>query len=382
MTEADLGPEPSKARTPIDLGLNIAVVLLVVIVLGVGGYFGYTVYRDSQAEFTSSATGRLVVVLQQGVRKSPNDSALRIRLGEALGAMGKYQDAIEQFNAALKIDPKHTGALLDLGMVAMLSNNNNAAQGYFEKVISLTDGGTYASTDKIREQAFFNLGQIALSQKRYAEAAGYFKGALVIRRDASDSYYQLAKAYQGLGDVNSAIQQLEIALQFDPGFAEAHYYLGTLYKINKDDVNAAYHFKKAVEYAPTADQPAQALAAYGTADSWLAKSRTNASSGNITLAITDAQVARILDPKSFDAAQYDASLLIQQGDIKGALAASIAAGKIKPSDAAMQTQIQKLTRQVAAADKATKAAKKKVAKKAVVKKATTAASATTAPVKK
>ncbi|MDR3685786.1 MAG: tetratricopeptide repeat protein [Coriobacteriia bacterium] len=358
MTEADLGTGPSKARPPVDLSLNIALAALLILVIGVAGYFGYSVYRDRQNEFNSSATGRLVAVLDQAVRKSPNDAAIRIRLGEALGAMGRNQEAIEQFNAALKIDPKHTGALLDLGMVAMLTNNNNAAEGYFKKVISLTDGNQYSALDKIREQAFYNLGTLALADKQYAEAAGYLKGALVITGDASDTYYQLAKAYQGLGDIDSAIRQVEIALQFDPGFAEAHYYAGQLYKLNHDDVNAAYHFKKAADLAPGADQPQQALEQYGTADSWVAKARTAQSAGQLALAVKYVQVARVLDPNSFDAAKLDAALLIQQGDLAGALPVSVAAGKLNPTDAAMQAQIKSLERQV----EAVKPAKKRVAK--------------------
>jgi tetratricopeptide (TPR) repeat protein len=369
MTEADLGSGPTKARRPIDFSLNIVLVVLLVGLIGVAAYFGYTVYVDQQMEFNSSATGRLATVLEQAVRKAPNDATIRIRYGEALGAMGKYQQAIEQFNAALKIDPKHTGAYLDLGMVAMLTKNDAAAERYFQKVISLSDANQYSALDKIREQAFYNLGLLTLEQKRYAEAAGFFKGALAIRRDASDTYYQLAKAYQALGDVDAAIRQLEIAIQFDPGFAEAHYYLGELYKIKKDDVNAAYHFKKAVELAPGADQPQQALDAYGTAADWVAKANTAAAAGNLSEAITDMQVARVLDPNNFDAAKLHAALLIKSGDIKGALDVSIAAGKLKPQDAAMQAQIKSLQKQLASI----KPAKKKAVKKAAAGKAASTA---------
>ena len=56
MTEADLGTAPSKVRRPIDLALNIGVAVLLLVLIGGGAYFGYAVYRNNQAEFTSSAT--------------------------------------------------------------------------------------------------------------------------------------------------------------------------------------------------------------------------------------------------------------------------------------------------------------------------------------
>ena len=361
MTEADLGTGPSKSRRSPDLYLNIALAILVLAVLGGAAWFGYTVYRDQQVEFNSSAAGRLVTVLKGAVVKSPNDATLRVRYGEALGAMNKYQDAIEQFNAAIKIDPKHTGAYLDLGMVAMLTKNDAAAERYFEKVVSLTGDSQYSTLDTVREQAYYNLGLLALGQKRYAEAAGFFKGALQIRNDSSDTYYQLAKAYQGLGDVDSAILQLETGLQFDPGFAEAHYYLGELYKIKKDDVNASYQFKTAVGLAPGADQPEQALEAFGSADDWVKKAGAALAAGNLPVAVNDILVARNLDPKSFDAAKMHVQILVARGDPRGALAVAIEAGKLNPKDAAMQAQIKSLQAQVNALPPLKKAAVKKKA---------------------
>ena len=361
MTEADLGTKPSRASRNSDAYLNIALVTLLVVVLGVGSWFGYTVYRDRQMEFNSSATGRLVEVLRQAVRKSPNDAAIRVRYGEALGAMGKYQDSIEQFNAALKIDPKHEGAYLDLGMVAMLNKDNGAAERYFQKVVSLSDDSQYAAMDQMREQAYYNLGLLMLDEKRYTEAAGFLKGALAIRNDASDSYYQLAKAYQGLGDIDSAISQLEMGLQFDPGFAEAHYYLGELFKLKKDDANASYQFAEAVRLAPDADQPKQALEAYGQSSDWVAKARAALAAGSLNQAITDAVIARNLDQKDFAAAKLHADLLLQSGNLKGALASYQDAALIRPADPVVRAQVKALLAKIAAMPAARKAAAKRSA---------------------
>ncbi len=185
-------------------------VALVLSILGAAAYFGYSVYRDRQTNFATSAAGRLVGMLQKQVREKPNDVILRVRLGEALGGMGKYADATEQLNAALKIDPKHIGAHLDLGLVALAAENPNAAESYFKKVLDLTEGAQYAALDQSRELALYNLGLLAMDKKDYGEAAGFFKAALVIRKDSSDTYYQLAKALQGMDEIDGAIQQLEI----------------------------------------------------------------------------------------------------------------------------------------------------------------------------
>jgi tetratricopeptide (TPR) repeat protein len=377
MAQSDLGTETTPTAPPIrtDLWLNIAVAALLAVVIGGIAFFGYSVYRDRQIEDASSATGRIVAALASQVRKNPNDAILRVRLGEGYGAMGKFQEAIDQFNAAIKIDPKHTGAYLDLGMVATLTNNDSAAEGYYLKVISLTDGQEYSNLSTVREQAFYNLGTMMLKQKRYADAAGYFKGSLQIKSDASDTYYSLAKAYQGLGDNESAMRQLLIAVQFDPGFAEAHYFLGQLYEQKKDDVNAAEQFALAVKMAPGADQPRQALDAYGSASDWIAKANTALGSGDTEAALNAARIAIAIEPDNFDAAKLKGQIYVELGDPVNALDAYKAAAVINPKDAAVQAQIAALTKQIKALTPAKAAAKKKAAvkkaakKKAAVKKA-------------
>jgi len=379
MTEAPLETGPSSNTKPIrfDLYLNFAVGVLLVMALGGAAYFGWTVYRDQQTELGSSAAGRLIAVLSGQIRKSPNDAVLRVRLGEAYGSLGKYQQAIEQLNAATKIDPNHTGAYLDLGLIAVLTKNDATAERYFQKVIALTDQGQYSALNETREKALYNLGLLMLEQKRYTEAAGFFKGALLIRRDASDTYYQLAHAYQALGDVDAAIKQLETGLQFDPGFAEAHYYLGELYKQKKDDVNASYQFKKAVELAPGADAPQQALEAFGPASDWITKARDSLANSDLEAALNSILVARNLDPQSFEAAKLHGQILVQRGDLQAALATFLEAAKLNAKDAEVQAQIKSLQPQVSklnatqAAALKRAAAKKAAAAKAAAKKAAT-----------
>jgi tetratricopeptide (TPR) repeat protein len=376
MAQSDVEITTARAIPPakVDLWLNLALAGLLLAIVAGAVLFAYTVQRDRQLEEASSATGRIVAALTSQVKQKPNDVVLRVRLGEGLGAMGRYQQAIDQLNAALKIDPKHAGAYLDLGMIAKLASDSSAAEGYFKKVVTLTDGQEYSALNSVREQALFNLGRLMLDQKRWADAAGYFKGGLQIRSDASDTYYWLAKSYQGLGDNEAAIKQLEIAVQFDPGFAEAHYFLGELFQQKKDDVNASYQYAQAVKYAPGAEPPAQALDAYGPVADWIAKAKTALASGDTEAALTDVLIARNLDEKSAEAAKLHGRVLVERGDLKDGLEVYRQAATIAPADAEIKAQIAKLAKQVkgltpAQAIKIKRAAAKAAARKAASKSA-------------
>jgi len=356
-TKTESHPE-GRDRAGFNLWLNLILSTLVVLVVGAGAYFGYAIYRDRESNFEASAAGRLVKMLQTQVRKNPNDVVIRVRLAEALSGGGKYSEATSQLNEALKIDPKHVGAYLDLGLVAVAANKAASAEPYFKKVVELTDSDQYKGVDPGRETALYHLGLLALDQKQYADAAGFFKAALVIRKDASDTYYYLAKALQGLGETDGAIQELEIGVQFDPGFAEAHYLLGELYKQKKDDINASYQFVKAAELAPEADPPQQALAAFGPASAWVEKARASLAAGNPTEALNQILVARNLDAKSVEAAKLHAEMLVQAAKLKDALDVYSQAAVLDPKNTEIKAQISALEPQVEALLKA-EAAKKK-----------------------
>lgn len=336
--DAPRGKEPRKS----DMGLNIALALLLVAVVGLAGWFGYSVWRDRQADRLTQAPNRVVDALIEQVRKAPNDVVLRVRLGEALGAARRYPEAIEQLNAALKIEPEHVGAHLDLGMIALLTRKEAEAERYLRRVVELTDGAQFATVDERREKALYNLGLLKLEQKEYEEAAGFFKGALRIRKDASDTYLALAHALEGMGEIDGAIDNINTALAFDPGYAEAHYNLGLLYQQKQDDVKASYHFRKAVDNAPDADLPREALESYGTAAEWLDKAKSAQAAGDDTQALNFVLVARNLDVDDVGAVVLHGTLLEKSGEVSNALEIYLNALDANADDATLKSAVARI----------------------------------------
>jgi tetratricopeptide (TPR) repeat protein len=347
MEEAlDQVPGEAVRSAAIDRWLNIGVAAALTAILALAAWFGWTVFSDRENAKKADASYRVVSALKSQIRKNPNDATLRVRLGEALGSAGKYTEAVEQLNAALKIEPKHEGAYLDLGVIAVLTEHPAEARRYFQKVIDITGTSEYANVSDRREQAFYEMGRLDLIDKRYDDAVGNFKEALRIRNDASDTYYFLAEAYRGLDDPDAALRNLEIAVTFDPGFAQAHYLMGEIYLAKKDDINASYSFYQAAKYAPEAEPPQQALEQFGPATDWLNKAKKKQATGDLAGAIHDVLVARNLDPKSVDAAKLHAALLEASGKLKDALDVYRQALKLAPKDAAIQAKIAELTKRL------------------------------------
>jgi len=343
MTDAHTDtPREVGTRRNLDIGLNAALAVLVLAVVSLAGWFGYTVWQNQQRQELTNAPTRVIRGLQEQVRKAPNDVVLRVRLGEAFGAAGKYPQAVEQLNAALKIDPKHIGAHLDLGMVAMLTNKDAEAERYFEQVIELTDEAEFAGVDERRENALYNLGLVTLRQQKYEEAAGYFKNALRIRKDASDTYLNLARALRGLEDYDSAIENLEFALAFDPGFAEAHYTLGQIYEQKGDKVNASYSYYQAARLSPDAEPPQEALASFGPSSEWVARARSQRSAGSLDEALDSALIAGNLDPASIEAIRIHAEVLVARGDFRNAVEVYLKGLTLDAQDAQIKSEIARI----------------------------------------
>ena len=315
-----------------DLMLTRAIQAVVVILVLFAAYFGYSYYQAQQQARLSNPALEVVDQVQKLVDKSPNNAALRVRLGEALAAAGDSNTAKAQLLAALKIDPKTVGAYQDLAEIALTEKNTADAEIYLKKLLDVTADGQFQNINDRREFAFFNLGEITLAQKRWTEAIGYFNAAIKIRKDASDTYLRLAQALNGSGDAAGALEQANIALQFDPKFPEAHYFRGTLYMAQNDTVDAAWDFRAAIDFAPDQQQPKDALAALGTFDKWMAAAQSAYSDGELAVAGDDVSIARSIDPKSYEAAMLHGRILDQQAKYSEAADAYTIALKIKPGD--------------------------------------------------
>lgn len=315
-----------------DTVLRIILIVMAAALLLLIGLFGYSGWQSQRSEANSTPAQRALNELEKFVKADPGSAAGRVRYGEALASAGLVREAAEQLKAAVKIDKKHTGAWLDLGLISLQEKQTKQARKYFIKVVELTEGNQYQDLNQRREQALFHLGEIALDANEHEDAVGYFKEALRIRRDASDTYYLLAQALHGLGKDDAALDQLDAALAFDPRYAEANYLYGEILMSMGRDGDAAPFFRTAADAAPDSDRPQEALAAYGDPDVALTKAEKALASGDLVEAVSQGRIAFAVDPQSLDSAVVLAQALNASRKTSEALAVAQAAQKLKADD--------------------------------------------------
>jgi tetratricopeptide (TPR) repeat protein len=202
----------------------------------------------------------------------------------------------------------------------MMNDRPEDARNYFKKVVELTDTDPMADTSDRRETAFFDLGKLEMSEKNYDAAIGYFKQALRIRDDASDTYFFLAESLDAIGQTQDAMTNINVALKFDPNFAQAHYLLGKLWLAEGDKIKASAEIGKAIKLAPTAPEP-QAVAKQIGDPAQLAQQAQTLATSDPEAALEAATIAYNLDPvHNVAAGRLKARLLLAQGKKSAALA--------------------------------------------------------------
>jgi tetratricopeptide (TPR) repeat protein len=329
-----------------DRWLDYAIRLVAVVAVVAAAYLGYTYWSSGQTASSVLPAGRAVDNLREVVKARPSNASARVRLAEALAYEGDIAGAAEQFDAALKIDPKMVTALSGIATVAMKQGDFEAAAQYWKRAVDLLDQNVLAGKDVRLEEAYYGWGVCLVELKRYEEAVVSFKEALRITRSASDTHYMLSVAYRELGYVEKQREELALTVAFDPANSQANYDLGLLALKDGDVGTAAELFRMAVHDVPEGiDLPQQELdklAAAGTADARLAKA-VQLRETDPTTALLEARVAAALAPDNVSAVRLVAELWDKKGSTEHALNAYKRLVELVPQDTVALEAIKRLS---------------------------------------
>ena len=167
-------------------------------------------------------------------------------LGYALQHSGQIQQAIDHYEAALRIEPDHHDVNLNLGVAMAALGQTEKATNYFAKelrlkpdyakahedmALALDDLGDFAAAEKHARQAvrlepdnvraYFGLARALSGQGKSDEALGFY--AEVLRRNPREPmiHFYLGLEWFKRGRFGQAVSSLEEAVRLDPAWAEA-----------------------------------------------------------------------------------------------------------------------------------------------------------------
>ena len=176
-------------------------------------------------------------------------------LGNALQTLGRLDDAVAAYDAALRLKPDYVAAYANLGHVLKEQRRFDDALAAYDSAIRLKpdhagahsnrgvalhelgrlDDAVAAHRIAIRHKpdyadAYSNLG-VALRDMRHLDAAvSAFRTAILLEPDHAPAHTGLGGALQELGRLDGAVALYGIAARLKPGLAEVHADLGNALK--------------------------------------------------------------------------------------------------------------------------------------------------------
>lgn len=194
-------------------------------------YTSYRVYSDLANESLLSLS-----------IAAPNSARMHQAMAHELAKQGNNAAAIENFRAALKIDPNLPGLRSDLAEMLNVSSvpaEKEEAEVEYKKALEVNPSD---------EQAEKRLGDIASRKNNLKDASDHFTRALQLRPDDPEADIGLAKVLMAMNEPQKAEPLLEHAIQLDPTSAVAHFRLSTVYRQTGRTADAKHEIEEYEKY--------------------------------------------------------------------------------------------------------------------------------------
>ena len=227
------------------------------------------------ALFDQGRIDEAICQFQEALRLKPDDANAHYNLGAALGAKGQFDEAIIQFQTAIRLKPGDAWDYYDLGVALANKGQTDEAIRQFQTALRLKPDDAKArfnlanalakkgQTDEAISQysealrlkpdyaiAHYNLGNVLDNKGRTDEAVREFQEAVRLKPDDADTHNALGAAFDEKGRVDEAIRQFQEAIRLKPDDAMAHNNLGSVF-LNEGRTNEAIgQFQDAIRLKP------------------------------------------------------------------------------------------------------------------------------------
>jgi tetratricopeptide (TPR) repeat protein len=214
--------------------------------------FGYILYREvrakeSLAEYTLGAQHRkpsaleLEIValdyvlsgdfvdadrwLTKSLSWEPTNPLGWYYLGRAKYNENRFAEAIDAFNACLKLEPRNAKAEDNIGLSQEGLNQPEEAAKAFQVAISWQEGANVESA-----QPFLNLGSLLTDQGKADAALPYLFKAIELAPQNAKCHEVLGRAYVKLKQLNKAQSEFEQAVRLAPKSSSLRFELAMTYR--------------------------------------------------------------------------------------------------------------------------------------------------------
>lgn len=231
--------------------------LFMAIVWGVADRFPSGLHSERNLALTSAFAIGLCTILswiqssywsndltlwQHGVECNGHNYFAQFNVACALDKLGREDEAIGHYRAALQDFPEHVSSLHRLGV--LLFNRGQVKEGMQQLARAL-------EIDPNGSQSHLDLGTMLETQGAIDQAVYHFKQAVRVSPDSANAQLTLGMALLRLNETQGAIQHLSSANQLDPSNPEILHNLGVAFELHGTILQALPYYQQAVRCQPT-----------------------------------------------------------------------------------------------------------------------------------
>ncbi|MBC8288318.1 MAG: tetratricopeptide repeat protein [Nitrospinae bacterium] len=217
-----------------------------------------------------------VTLWSDAKKKSPKLVRPYNNVGEAYDKLGKYDEAIAEFEGSLKINPDYFFGLSNLGNIYGKQRKLPEAIDYFKKALKQKPDYSPAHYNLARalhltgkrqeaaesyrksiksnpffEQAFYNLAYLAMELSLFDEALENFEKFLSMQPNHSKAHFGAGNALMMKGQLDLALSEYRRSVQLDASFALPYLNIANIQMQLKNIPAAIENFEKALSVNPT-----------------------------------------------------------------------------------------------------------------------------------
>jgi tetratricopeptide (TPR) repeat protein len=179
--------------------------------------------------------------LERAATLSPDDAGAHNNLGNALGQLGRLDDAVASYRRALALKPDFAEAHNNLGNSLQGLGQLEAAAASYRRALQLKPD---------YPEAYHNLGDALTHLGLLDEAVASYRRALLLSPDFAEAHHNLGNVLRGLGQLEDAVQSYRRALEITPELAQAHSNLGIALRLQGRTAEAEASCRRALAIDP------------------------------------------------------------------------------------------------------------------------------------
>lgn len=139
--------------------------------------------------------------------------------GDKLFKQGKYEAAIQQYDAYLEYNPEDLTSVYNQGRAYEELGEIEKALENYERAIEI---------DPKHANSLLSIGKYHFREKNYADATFYFSKASEIIQSNPQVFFLKGRAHHKLGETQEAMEAYDQAISKNGDYGEAYLYRGAL----------------------------------------------------------------------------------------------------------------------------------------------------------